>query len=122
MSNVAYVGLDLDDPVERDLFDQWSAHHKAAPAVPGVDLIKHLKETKTGKTFLWPLAQVIVPGQWYTRAELAQLVPALNEKQVFSRIRVLGRPESRFKARVFDRSDNGKYRLTQPIRDAILAA
>ena len=81
-----------------------------------LDLIRDVKRTVAGRTFVVPVAQVIVPDRPYTAAELGTLLGGgrWTARKVASVITVLGRPESRHGARIFQRPADGHTPSLRP--------
>ena len=120
------IELDLDQPVQRQLFDTW--HLLMTSSTPHL-LIEHLKETQTYRDFLRPLAAAINADQDYTAEGLGQLfTPTLTARQVAAAIAKIGKPEKRYGGRVIQRrnptgslSGRLRYSITEEVRDALLS-
>jgi hypothetical protein len=85
------------------------------------DLVRRVKRTKVFRDFIEPLARAISAGQQYTAAQLAGMLGAgWTTGRVKSKLFVLGRPESRYGARIFDRPSSGHYSLTAAMKEALL--
>jgi hypothetical protein len=83
--------------------------------------VKRVKKAKVGRIFVIPLARAISAGQGYSAAHLAGFLgTGWTPKKVAAKLNVLGRPEKRFNARIFQRPAPGSYALSPEMRAAIL--
>lgn len=116
-----FFGFDSTDKDDaRWISDILKYRRDKASGVP-LNLIRRVKRSWVGRTFVSPLAQAMTPGQAYSAAQLAAMLgTSWTAKKVASKLNVLGRPEKRFGVRIFARPTPGNYSLTQAMRDAIL--
>jgi hypothetical protein len=109
-----------------DLQDQmwiqriYEYKRQRANGVP-YELLRRVLKTRAGRAFVLPLAQTMTPGQAYTANELGTLLGrGWTARRVGSKLTVLGRPESRFGVRIFERPSEGQYAITPAMKEAIL--
>ena len=116
-----FFGFDSTDPDDARWVNRILAYKQGRASGVPVDLVKRVKKAKVGRTFVVPLAQAMTPGQQYTAAQLAGILgQGWTPKRVAAKFNVMGRPEKRHHARIFQRPAPGTYALTQAMRDAIL--
>jgi hypothetical protein len=116
-----FLGFDSSDPDDARWIQRILTHKRGKAVGVPVDLVKRVKRSKVGRTFVTPLASAINPGQGYSAQDLANILgTGWTPKKVAAKLNVLGRPEKRFGVRIFARSAPGSYTLTPAMKDAIL--
>jgi hypothetical protein len=116
-----FFGFDSGDPDDLRWISRILAHKRGKATGVFVDLVKRVKRSKVGRTFVIPLANAINPGQAYSAQDLATLLgTGWTPKKVAAKLNVMGRPEKRYGTRIFKRPAPGSYTLTQPMKAAIL--
>lgn len=93
-----------------------------------VELLNHVRKTKVFRTFVKPLARVLLPDALYTAQDLAVILQEQapdakpwTPRRVASKFCVLGRPEKHFGSQIFERLEDS-YKLTPEMKAALLAA
>lgn len=120
-----FFGFDSTDVEEQRWINRILAFRRGKATGVPIDLVKRVKRSKVGRTFVSPLASAITANQAYSAQDLATILNGLGStgwtpKKVAAKLNVLGRPEKRFGTRIFTRLAAGSYTLTQPMKDAIL--
>jgi hypothetical protein len=121
-----FFGFDSTDIEEQRWISRILAYRRGKATGVPIDLVKRVKCSKVGRTFVSPLASAITPNQSYSAQDLATIlnnngtIGTWTPKKVAAKLNVLGRPEKRFGTRIFTRLAAGSYTLTQPMKDAIL--
>jgi hypothetical protein len=116
------LGLSSTDP--DDLADAQriiERHRQKRQGVPTA-LLQHVAKRKVDRVFVKPLAAAMTANAHYDAARLAEMLGhGWSARRVASKLCVLGRPEKRFKARIFERHPDG-YSITAEMKAAVLAA
>jgi hypothetical protein len=115
------VGFYFDTriPAEAEMAERCWEFQKQQRLTVNETGLAHILGTRSGQLVVAGAAQHFRPGQQFTRAELARAI-GHDEESVASWIRQLGRPEKKFRMRVFVHHDDGSYSLTQNMHEAIL--
>jgi hypothetical protein len=116
-----FFGFDSSDKDDNRWIARVLAYRQGKATGVPVGLVSRVKGTKVGKTFVLPLAQAMTVGQSYSAHQLAGMLgQGWTPRKVAAKLNVLGRPEKKFAARIFQRPQPGSYALTQPMKDALL--
>jgi len=111
--------FDTSIPAEAEMADRcWEFQRQQQRGVNEVGLA-HILSTRSGQLVVLGGARHFQPDQRFTRADLAQAIGE-EEDRVFSWIRQLGRPEKKYRMRVFVHHDDSSYSLTPHMHEAIL--
>jgi len=121
-ANDVMFGFDTADPQDQKWIDRLAKYKKSRALGVPHDLVRHTKRTKVGRDFVKPLAGNMVADQPYSAQELcAFLGTGWTPRRVASKLNSLGRVEAKHGGtRVFGRPVDGKYSLTQGMKNALL--
>jgi len=85
--------------------------------------VQHISKTIACRTFVKPLVQAMTRDTRYRAASMGQLLgEGWSAKKVASKLCVLGRPEKRFHAMIFQRPADGEFLITAEMKAALMAA
>jgi hypothetical protein len=114
------VGFNSADPDDAaDLQRLITRRHRRQQGLP-VALLEHVAKTKAGRTFVKPLVSVMTAGSLYSAQQLANLLGAgWTPRRIASKLCVLGRPEKRHRAQIFERHQNDMYSISAEMKAAI---
>lgn len=115
------VGLCSTNPDDMADFQRIVDRRKQQGQGIPIALVKDIAKTKTAKIFIKPLVQAMTPGTRYSSASMGQLLGGWSAKKVASKLCVLGRPEKRHKAQIFQRIE-GKYVISPQMKAALIDA
>jgi hypothetical protein len=118
-----FFGFDSSDVEDARWISRVLAYRQGRASGVPLGLVRRVKRAKVGAIFVTPLANAMTPDQHYTAAQLAGILgEGWTAKRVAAKLNVLGRPEKRYNARIFQRPAPGTYALTPAMQNAILNA
>jgi hypothetical protein len=117
-----YIGLNpATDPEDREDLERIIRRRKEKMDGLPTALINHLRKTEVFRVFVLPAIRRMMPSVPYTSAQIADLLgDGWTAKKVASKICVMGRPEAKYRARVFGRPSDGLYTISSAMKAAIV--
>jgi hypothetical protein len=114
-------GFDSTDAQDQQWIQRLQRYKETRATGVPIGLVRRVKRSGVGSTFVEPLARQMTANQPYTAVQLAGMLgQGWTAKRVASKLNVLGKPEKRYSARIFARPQPGSYALTQQMKDALL--
>src|ERR1700722_6422908 len=97
------ISFDMTDPQDKAWTDRILDYKRSRALGIPHDLVARVKRTKVFRDFVEPLAKSMSDNQPYTAAQMAGLLGTdWTTRKIVSKLNSLGRPETRYRARIFE--------------------